>query len=207
MFTGLIEDTARVVRADRDGGDLVLELAPRTIRCAGVAGLVLGESIAVDGACLTVTRTTDESFFALLGPETLARTTLGAAEPGTVVNLERALLPTTRMGGHLVAGHVDAVGTIARLDRHATGGTVEFTFHAPTSVLRHVVEQGSIAVDGVSLTVTRVDDISFAVMAIPHTLAHTTLGDKGLGARVNLETDLLAKYVAKLVGPAWGARP
>ncbi len=199
VFTGLIEDVARVVRADRratpDGEALELVLAPVALPPAELA---LGESIAVDGCCLTVTARDAAGFTVLAGPETLRCTTASGLRPGVRVNLERALLPTTRLGGHIVAGHVDGVGEIA--EQRPLGPGVELTVRAPRELLRYVVAKGSIAVDGISLTVNQVGAGGFTLALIPHTIAKTTLGDKGVGARVNLEVDIVGKYVETFVG-------
>ncbi len=194
MFTGLVEDVGVVAAAEKLGDALDLTIATSAIDADELA---LGESVAVDGVCLTVTARGDGRFRATCGPETLARTTLGGAGAGTRVNLERALRAGDRLGGHMVAGHVDAVGTIA--GRRPLGPGVELRFAAPAAVLRYVVEKGSIAVDGISLTVNGVDEYSFAVALIPHTLDKTALGGKAPGARVNLEVDIIGKYVEKLL--------
>jgi riboflavin synthase len=198
VFTGLIEDRGRVVRtverALPEGQAHDLVVAPDTLAAAELA---LGDSIALDGCCLTVTARDAASFTVQAGPETLARTTLGAFAEGTRVNLERALLPTTRLGGHIVAGHVDGVGTINAV--RPSGPWLVVEFGAARELLRYVVEKGSIAVDGISLTVNRVDGYSFAVALIPHTVAQTGLGEKLVGARVNLEVDIVGKYVEKFV--------
>jgi riboflavin synthase len=194
MFTGLVEDVGRVVAAERAGDALDLRIATAVIPAAELA---LGESVAVDGVCLTVTARNGNEFRVLAGPETLARTTIGALAAGTRVNLERALLASARLGGHIVAGHVDGLGTLAA--RTPVGPAVDLRFEAPAELLRYVVEKGSIAVDGISLTVNRVDGYAFAVSLIPHTLEHTSLGDKPVGARVNLEVDIVGKYVEKLL--------
>jgi riboflavin synthase len=198
VFTGLIEDMARVVaaepRATPDGDAVELLLAPDALPAAELA---LGESIAIDGCCLTVTARDAAGFRVLAGPETLRRTTVGALRPGARVNLERALLPTTRLGGHIVAGHVDGVGEIA--ERRTLGPGLELVLRAPAQLLRYVVEKGSIAVDGISLTVNQVAAQSFALALIPHTIDKTTLGAKPVGARVNLEVDIVGKYVEKFL--------
>jgi riboflavin synthase len=194
MFTGLVEDTGKVVRADRRGDAMLLEIAPDTMP---VAELALGESVAVDGVCLTVTSREHGRFQVLAGPETLARTTLGRLAPAGRVNLERALRPTDRLGGHIVAGHVDGIGEVA--SKRKVGPALELSFRAPREILRYVVEKGSIAIDGISLTVNRVDEHAFAVALIPHTIEKTTLAQKGVGARVNLEVDIVGKYVEKFV--------
>jgi riboflavin synthase len=191
MFTGLVEvlGAVRAVHADGTGRQLVLAaptLAPE---------LAVGESVAVNGACLTVVERDRETCRFQVGPETLRLTNLGELSPGDGVNLERALRVSDRLGGHLVQGHVDGLGTITRRERQ---GEWEFVaFGCPAELARQMVPKGSVAVDGVSLTVVDVAAEQFSVMLIPHTLAHTTLGRKGPGARVNLETDLLAKYVWK----------
>jgi riboflavin synthase len=194
VFTGIIQDVGRVARVERraDSAELVIE--PRAL---DVGDLVIGESIAVEGVCLTVTARAGGGFRALAGPETLARTTLGALRPASAVNLERALRPADRLGGHLVAGHVDGVGEVAH--RRPAGPALTIGFRAPPEVLRYVVAKGSIAIDGISLTVNQVDEYSFAVALIPHTIAATTLADKPVGAKVNLEVDMIGKYVEKFV--------
>jgi len=158
----------------------------------------LGASIAVNGCCLTVTSVDAESFAADAVIETLARTSLGDLVAGDAVNLERPLRFADRLGGHIVQGHVDAAGVVRDRASQPDGSRV-LTIEAPDDVLRYVVHKGSITVDGVSLTVARRDDDAFAVALIPHTLAVTTLGERPVGARVNLEVDLIAKYVEALV--------
>lgn len=184
----------RVARADRRGEATLYEIAPHAI---DADELSLGDSIAVDGVCLTVTLKEPRRFQVLAGPETLSRTTLGQVRPGMMVNLERALRPSDRLGGHIVSGHVDSVGEICA--KRTIGPALDIQIRAHRDVLRYVVEKGSIAIDGISLTVNRVDDYSFAVALIPHTLEKTTLGGKGHGAKVNLEVDIIGKYVEKLV--------
>ena len=154
----------------------------------------------MNGVCLTVAARDGATVTFDLAPETLARSTLGALRVGDPVNLERPLRLTDRLGGHLVQGHVDGVGTVTA--RTPDGdGSVRLTVDAPAGLLRHVVEKGSVTVDGVSLTVTAVDDTSFSVALVPHTLAVTTLGSRPPGAPVNLETDVVAKYVDRLLEP------
>lgn len=195
MFTGLVEvlGTVRQVRVD-DASRTLIVAAPF---CAGLA---LGESVAVNGACLTVVERTAETCSFQAGPETLRRTNLGDLVAGDRVNLERSLRLNDRLGGHLVQGHIDAVGHIA--ERHRQGDWETVWFSCPAELTRQMVSKGSIAVDGVSLTLVDVADDRFSVALIPHTLALTTLGFKKPGAAVNLETDLLAKYVAKALGAA-----
>lgn len=191
MFTGLVETlgTVREIAAEGPGCRL-------TLAAAEIAGsLTLGESVAVNGACLTVVAADAATCTFQLAPETLARTNLGELRPGDRVNLERALRLSDRLGGHLVQGHIDGVGRIAERITENDWVTVWFTCAA--NLAAQMVSKGSVAVDGVSLTLVQVGDDRFSVALIPHTLEHTTLGFKEVGAAVNLETDLLAKYVWK----------
>lgn len=162
--------------------------------------LTIGESIAHDGVCLTVTAVDDAlgAYEVLLGPETLRRTSLGDCAAGARVNLERAMQAGERFGGHMVAGHIDDVGTITA--RAQDGSNVRFDIAAPPAVARYIVAKGSIAVNGISLTINRVSDGDFSVSIIPHTCAVTTLGAAVVGQRVNLEVDLIGKYVERLLG-------
>jgi riboflavin synthase len=208
MFTGLVEDTGIVVSADRAAGaseSVVLAIRPQRIP---LAELAVGESICHDGACLTVTEICDlrglgdlggGTYRVLAGAETLARTALGALGAGQRVNLERALRVGDRLGGHWVTGHIDGTGEL--VVRRDLGANLVLGFRAAPAVLRYVVEKGSIAVAGVSLTVNAVDAETFSVAIIPHTRDHTNLGDLAVGDRVNLEADILAKHVEKLVKP------
>jgi riboflavin synthase len=193
VFTGLVEDVGSVARADRRSDALVLVVKPGKLPAGE---LTIGESICHDGACLTVTETTRETYTVLAGAETLARTTLGDARVGTKLNLERSLRVGDRMGGHWVTGHVDGTGELAA--RRDLGANLVLVIR--TSLGRYIVEKGSIAVAGVSLTVNAVDAETFSVAIIPHTREHTTLGALAIGNRVNLETDILAKHVEKLLG-------
>ena len=195
MFTGLVEDVGTVARADRRSDALVLAIRPQRI---AVGELVLGESVCHDGACLTVTEVGRETFTVLAGAETLARTTLGHLRVGKRVNLERSLRVGDRMGGHWVTGHIDGTGELAV--RRDLGANLVLGFRTAPALLRYIVEKGSIAVAGVSLTVNAVDAQSFSIAIIPHTRDHTTLGDLSIGDRVNLEVDNLAKHVEKLLG-------
>ncbi|HEX7489392.1 MAG TPA: riboflavin synthase [Anaeromyxobacteraceae bacterium] len=194
MFTGLISDTAAVERATPRQGGARLTLRPRTL---DVDALALGESIACSGCCLTVAERGGGlvSFDAV--PETIARTTLGGWRPGTLVNLERALALGDRLGGHLVAGHVDAVGEVVA--RVPEGQGVRLTVSLPAALAPLVAEKGSVAVDGVSLTVARALRDRFELALIPETLTRTTLGAAAPGTRVNLEADVVARHVARLV--------
>ncbi|HMG27069.1 MAG TPA: riboflavin synthase [Acidimicrobiia bacterium] len=196
MFTGIIEELGRVRAIERREGGARLEITARTV----LEDVRVGDSIAVNGCCVTVVDHGDGWWAADAVIETLDRTALGALERDEPVNLERPLRLSDHLGGHLVQGHVDAVGSVARRTPLADGST-RFTFAAPPDLLRYVVEKGSIAVDGISLTVTAVGDEAFDVAVIPHTLAVTTLGHKHEGAAVNLEADLIAKYVERLLVP------
>jgi riboflavin synthase len=193
MFTGLVDSLGTVTRRTPDGAGG----ARLTITCPFGTELTLGESVAVNGACLTVVEHTPDAFHAQLGPESLLRTNLGELKPGDRVNLERSLRVGDRLGGHIVQGHVDGVGRIAARERSGEWETVWFT--CPPDLTPLMVPRGSVAVDGVSLTLVDVGPDRFGVMLIPHTLAMTTLGIKKVGDAVNLEADMLAKHVAKLL--------
>lgn len=193
MFTGLVEVLGSV-------RDLVADGAGRrlTIAAPEIAGeLALGDSIAVNGACLTVVVRDTQTCTFQLAPETLQRTNLGALQPGHRVNLERALRLSDRLGGHLVQGHIDGIGHVA--ERRTDGEWVTVWFTCPPELAAQMVSKGSVAVDGVSLTLVDVAADRFSVALIPHTLAHTTLGFKGPHDAVNLETDLVGKYVWKFL--------
>jgi riboflavin synthase len=195
VFTGLVEDVGTVVRADRRSDALALAVKPAHFP---LAELAIGESVCHDGACLTVTDVGRDSFSVLAGAETLARTTLGGLRVGVRVNLERALRVGDRLGGHWVTGHIDGTGELAA--RRDLGANLVLVVRTPAALLRYIVEKGSIALAGVSLTVNAVDADGFSVAIIPHTRDHTSLGDLAIGERVNLETDILAKHVEKLLG-------
>lgn len=193
MFTGLIEAVGHIAHQQQYGSDVRIRIGTG---CLPIADLRLGESIAVSGVCLTVVEFDAGGFAADVSNETLSLTTLGRLAIGAPVNLERALLPTTRLGGHLVAGHVDGLGTVSRILED--GRSQRWRFDAPRSLLRYVANKGSICVDGVSLTVNAVDDHGFEVNLVPHTVAHTAFAATPVGAEVNLEVDLLARYVERL---------
>ncbi len=193
MFTGLIESRGTVENVD----DLAAGRHLRIIDQIGV-DLKIGDSISVNGACLTVVALSAKQFDFEIGPETLLKTNLGALKAGDRVNLERSLRVGDRLGGHFVQGHIDAVGTIDSRTRN--GDWEDVWFRCPTELTRLMVPKGSVAVDGVSLTLVNVEAHRFSVMLIPHTMANTTLGFKQPGDTVNLEADMLAKHVAKLLG-------
>jgi riboflavin synthase len=194
MFTGLIEGVGRLDARDARGGDARLRIAAGTLPFDGVA---LGESIAVNGVCLTVVAFDGHGFEADASNETLALTTLGALPVGHPLNLERAMRPDDRLGGHLVSGHVDGVGRVLAVEPDARAQ--RWRFAAPAALLRYVAQKGSICVDGVSLTVNAVDAAGFEVALIPHTVAHTAFAATAAGDPVNLEVDVVAPYVERLL--------
>lgn len=194
MFTGLIQG----VGALRDGtprdNGLRMRIDAGSLPFTGVE---LGESIAVNGACLTVVEFDAASFAVDVSSETLRLTTLGRLKPGSVVNLERAMRPSDRFGGHIVSGHVDGMGEV--LQAGDADGEQVWRFAAPRALQRYIAKKGSICVDGVSLTVNEIDDAGFAVMLIPHTIAHTAFATTHAGDAVNLEVDLIARYAERLL--------
>lgn len=193
MFTGIVETLAPIVHLvpEPPGCRLVIDAGSLA------EGARLGQSIAVNGCCLTVVEIAGTNLSFQAGPETLARTNLGLLQTGSQVNLERAMQLSDRLDGHIVTGHVDGIGQLARRIDEADWSTCWFT--APAPLLRQMASKGSIAIDGVSLTLVEVTDEQFSVALIPHTLAITTIGQLKVGQTVNLETDLLAKYVARLL--------
>jgi riboflavin synthase len=194
MFTGIIEGVGRLAARQPRGGDLRFSFATGSLPFADVQ---LGESIAVNGVCLTVVAFDAASFQADASTETLALTTLGALAEGAALNLERALRPSDRLGGHLVSGHVDGLGSVVSV--HEDARAQRWRFAAPPALLRYIAKKGSICVDGVSLTVNDVDDAGFEVALIPHTVANTAFAHTAIGAAVNLEIDLVARYVERLL--------
>lgn len=197
MFSGIIEAVGTLQVFERRGPDAHARIATGALDLADVK---IGDSIAVSGVCLTVTALTKDSFAADLSAETLARTTFGARRAGDSVNLEKALALGQRLGGHLVAGHVDGVATLR--ERRAEGGSVIMQFEAPAALARYIAEKGSVCIDGVSLTVNTVAGSIFSVNLVPHTLSVTTLGALRAGDSINLEVDLLARYLERLVSTA-----
>jgi riboflavin synthase len=197
MFTGLVEEVGTLRRLQRRGPDALATIA------TGLGPLALGESVSVEGVCLTVAGIVDGGFEAELSAETLSRTTLGTFRGGVPVNLERATPLGGRMGGHIVLGHVDAVGKILSRDR--VGEAERTVFWAPADLGAFIAEKGSIAIDGISLTVNGVQSetegggVAFDVMLVPHTLRHTTLAGRALSAPINVEVDVLARYVRRIL--------
>ena len=196
MFTGMVEELGTIRAIRRGASSAVLSIGAGTI----LDDLKVGDSVAVNGVCLTATQVDGGGFTADVMHETLDRSSLAGLAPGDKVNLERAMAAGGRFGGHIVSGHIDATGTIT--DRRRDDNAVWYTVSAPAALLRYVVEKGSIAIDGISLTVAAVEADRFSVSVIPHTAAVTVLGGKRPGDPVNLEADLIGKYVEKLLRPA-----
>lgn len=193
MFTGLVEGIGKIKEINRVGGDLSITIAP----LFEMPDLKIGDSISVDGVCLTVTRLSQGSFQMDVSAESLAKSTLAGVRVGDEVNLERALRVTDRLGGHLVSGHVDGMGRILKKNQKERSWLLRFG--AEERLLRYVIEKGSVAVDGVSLTVNRCDDEGFEVNVIPQTGKETGILRKKVGDSVNIETDLIGKYVEKFL--------
>jgi riboflavin synthase len=196
MFTGIIEETGTVVSAERRGEILRVVVEGGAL----AASLAVGGSVAVNGCCLTAVEVSGPRFVCELTPETLARTAFGERlRPGARINLERPMRADGRFDGHIVQGHVDGVGRVVSLDR--LGTAADLVIEPPAPLLRYLVEKGSVAVDGVSLTVAAMGPSSFTIALIPYTLDHTSLSDVGPGGPVNLEVDVIAKYVERLLVP------
>jgi riboflavin synthase len=202
MFTGIIQAIGTLTRIEPRGGDARLTVATGKLPLVDAR---LGDSIAVNGVCLTAVELGAGHFCADVSRETLALTTLGAARAGMPVNLELALLPTTRLGGHLVSGHVDGIGRI--IDQRDDGRSWRFTVEAPAELARYIARKGSICLNGISLTVNEIDGAVFGINIVPHTLAETTLGTTRPGDAVNLEVDLLARYLERLLLGEQAAQP
>ncbi|MCP5158267.1 MAG: riboflavin synthase [Gammaproteobacteria bacterium] len=202
MFTGIIAAVGAIAILQPRGSDIRLRIATGKLDLSDVQ---LGDSIAVSGVCLTVVELPGDGFWADASRETLERTNLAEAISGTQVNLEKALTPTTRLGGHLVSGHVDGVGVVT--EWRSDGRSWRLRIQAPDALARYIAEKGSIGVDGVSLTVNRVDGAAFELNIVPHTLAETTLADFKIGRRVNLEVDLIARYLERLLLGERAAQP
>lgn len=198
MFTGIIEEMGTVKSVTRGSMGAVIEVNAAKV----LEGTAVGDSISTNGVCLTVTAIKGRAFFADVMPETMRCSSLGDLRLGDKVNLERAMRSDGRFGGHVVTGHIDGVGKIVRMFRE--DNAVRVTISATSDIMRYIVRKGSIAIDGVSLTVADVTGDEFTVSVIPHTGECTALTLKGVGDKVNLENDIIAKYVERLVGPASG---
>lgn len=194
MFTGIIQAVGKVVQAERRDGDLRLTLDSGTLDMADVA---LGDSIACNGVCLTVVEQLERGFIADVSVETLDLTTVGLWQAGAGVNMEKSLTPSSRLGGHLVSGHVDGIGEV--VERHPDARSERFTIRAPAELARYIAHKGSITVDGTSLTVNKVSGSDFELNIVPHTLEHTIFSNYQPGTRVNLEVDVIARYLERLL--------
>lgn len=193
MFTGIVEELGEVSAMARGRDSMVLTIKAKTI----MSDLKLGDSVSTNGVCLTVTEKGSDYYKADVMHETMNRSSLGKIKPGSHVNLERAMSAEGRFGGHIVSGHIDGTGSITSIKKD--DNAVWYTIAAPENIMRYIIEKGSIAIDGISLTVAKVTDKDFSVSIIPHTIKETTLGEKRVGDIVNLENDLIGKYVEKLI--------
>ena len=194
MFTGIILAIGKITQIEQKAGDVRLAVDAGKL---SLADANLGDSIAVNGICLTAVELSEHSFVADVSNETLARTNLRQASIGTPVNLELALMPQTRMGGHIVSGHVDGLATI--LEKTPDGRSIRFKFRVPGELAKYIAEKGSICINGISLTVNNVDGALFSVNIVPHTLRETSLGSAEVNDKVNIEVDLLARYMERLM--------
>ena len=194
MFTGIVTAVGKVAALEPKGGDMRMRFHTGRLDLSDVS---LGDSIAVSGVCLTAVELSGDGFWADVSRESLSRTTLGSLGVGDPVNLEKALTPTTRLGGHLVSGHVDGVGTV--LERGDDARSVRIRLEAPKDLARYIAEKGSICVDGISLTVNAVEGARFDLNIVPHTLQETTMSGYAAGRRVNLEVDVIARYLERLL--------
>jgi len=193
MFTGIVEELGAIQNSSITSAGSILDISAGAV----LEGTRIGDSIAVNGVCLTVKRFSKNAFFAEILTETLKKTTLGDLPRGTRVNLERAMTPSGRLGGHIVTGHIDGVGTVVKKQREGADIVIEVSCGA--AILKYVVQKGSVALNGVSLTITDVSAASFAVHLTQHTLAHTTFCDVQTNDKVNIETDIIGKYVEKML--------
>lgn len=194
MFTGIIQAVGEIAAMEPTGGDLRLRIKTNGLPLGDVA---LGDSISTNGVCLTVTELPGDGYWADVSIETLNFTTLGDKKPGSKVNLEKALTPETRLGGHIVSGHVDGVGEVVEISRD--GRSWRYIIEAPTGLAKYIAHKGSICVDGTSLTVNAVDGCRFDLNIIPQTLQETVFGEYKIGSRVNLEVDVIARYLERLL--------
>lgn len=194
MFTGIIEAQGELLATTPSGGDLTLAIKSTKLDFSDVK---LGDSIAINGVCLTVTRLGNNTFSADVSRETLSLTSLGNLKPGGVINLEKAMTPTTRFGGHMVSGHVDGLGRVTAITPDAR--SIRIDIEAPAALAKYIAHKGSITVDGISLTVNSVADAVFSLNIIPHTAAITTIGQWLPGSHVNLEVDVIARYLERLL--------
>ncbi|WP_370980844.1 riboflavin synthase [Agaribacterium sp. ZY112] len=194
MFTGIIEAVGKVKSAERQGGDLRLHIEAPELDWADVQ---LGDSIATNGVCLTAVALPGQSFVADVSIETLDLTTIGGLKLGDSVNLEKALMPQSRLGGHIVSGHVDGLGEV--VSRHSDARSERFVLRAPAELARYIAHKGSITVDGTSLTVNKVNGAEFELNIVPHTIQHTIIGGYHSGSTVNLEVDVISRYLERLL--------
>lgn len=194
MFTGIIQAVGKIEALTPVEGDMQLDI---NVADLDLSTANLGDSIAVNGVCLTAIRFTDNGFVADVSAETLSKTCLGDYKKGSRVNLEKALTPATPLGGHLVSGHVDGIGEV--VSRQTSARSVEFTICAPDELAKYIAQKGSICVDGISLTVNQVSGAEFKLNIVPHTLSETTMADFHAGHKVNLEVDLIARYLERLM--------
>ena len=194
MFTGIVEAVGAIAECEPRGGDVRLRVKTNDL---DLADLQLGDSVSTNGVCLTVVELPGDGYVADVSGETLALTTIGDWLPGTSVNLERALTPQTRMGGHMVSGHVDGIGEV--VSRHPDARSERLRIRAPRELAKYIAHKGSITVDGTSLTVNRVEGAEFELNIVPHTLQKTVIGTYKPGTRVNLEVDLIARYLERLL--------
>lgn len=202
MFTGIILAVGKIAAIESSGGDVRLTLHTGKLPLGDV---VLGDSIAVNGVCLTAIALGKDFFSADVSNETLSRTSLAHAKIGAPVNLELALTPTTRLGGHIVSGHVDGIGTV--MEKKNDGRSIRFTLKAPDELAKYIAQKGSICIDGISLTVNHVNGALFDINIVPYTLKETTLNYAVAGTQVNLEVDLLARYMERLMKGEAAAKP
>lgn len=201
MFTGIIEEVGRILQIHSGAASIRLTVSAQKI----LEDVRIGDSIAVNGTCLTVTEHTDKSFSADVMPESVRKTSLRELKTGSPVNLERALQLSSRLGGHIVSGHIDGTGEI--LNKKPEDNAIIVTIGAGRELLRYIVKKGSVAIDGISLTVVDADNEKFSVSLIPHTASITTIGQKRNGAAVNIETDIIGKYIEKLLSLSDDSRP